>query len=135
VRQAVVAPRIPFEAELLIEYSYNGYIDTAIIVCGKALTEMVKSVNIAELKNRLSVYLNEVRSGHEVLVRDRNTPIARIVPIVHNADQDDELRALAAQGKIRLAEGAMDDAFWDLPAPRVSADALRRVLENERNER
>jgi hypothetical protein len=49
-------------------------------------------------------------------------------------DQDDELRALAAQGKVRLAEKVMDESFWDLPAPRVSVNALRRVLESERDE-
>jgi prevent-host-death family protein len=95
---------------------------------------MLKTVNVAELKNRLSMYLNEVRAGREVLVRDRSTPIARIVPIAHGADQDEELRALAAQGKVRLAEHAMDESFWDLPAPRVSADALRRALTSERDE-
>jgi hypothetical protein len=31
----------------------------------------MKSVNIAELKNRLSVYLNDVKAGEEILVRDR----------------------------------------------------------------
>jgi prevent-host-death family protein len=75
----------------------------------------MKTVNIAELKNRLSVYLNEVRAGHEVLVRDRNTPIARIVPIVHDMNQDDELRVLAAQGKVRLAENAIDESFGTYP--------------------
>ena len=94
----------------------------------------MKTVNIAELKNRLSLYLNEVRAGHEVLVRDRNTPIARIVPIQHGTNEDAELHALAAQGKVRLAEGTMDENFWDLPAPRVSVAALRRVFENERDE-
>ena len=29
----------------------------------------MKSVNIAELKKRLSFYLNEARAGHEVIVR------------------------------------------------------------------
>lgn len=95
---------------------------------------MHKAVNIAELKNRLSLYLNEVRAGQELLVRDRNTPIARIVPIAHGADQDAELLALAAQGKIQLAEAVMEESFWDLPAPRVSADALRRALTRERDE-
>lgn len=95
---------------------------------------MLKSVNIAELKNRLSVYLNEVRAGQEVLVRDRNTPIARIVPIAHGEDQDGELHALAAQGKVRLGEGKLDESFWDLPAPRVNAVALRRAVKSEREE-
>lgn len=94
----------------------------------------MKSVNIAELKNRLSFYLNEVKAGEEILVRDRNLPIARIVPLAHAADGDAELLALAAQGKIRLGEGALDESFWELPAPRVSADALRRALEQERND-
>jgi prevent-host-death family protein len=93
----------------------------------------MKAVNIAELKNRLSFYLNEVRAGHEVLVRDRNNPIARIVPI--QWPDDDELLVLAAQGKIRLGKGSIDDSFWDLPAPRVATDALRRALKQERDEK
>lgn len=38
------------------------------------------SVNIAALKAKLSFYLSRVRQGHEVLVLDRNTPVARMVP-------------------------------------------------------
>ncbi len=95
----------------------------------------MKTVNIAELKNRLSFYLNDVKAGHEVLVRDRNTPIARIVPITRSSARDDELRALAAQGKIRLAEDEVGEDFWELPAPKVSTAALRRALESERHEK
>jgi prevent-host-death family protein len=94
----------------------------------------MKIVNIAELKNRLSLYLNEVKAGEEILVRDRNLPIARIVPLSQATDQGAELLALAAQGKIRLGEGNLDESFWDLPAPRVSAEVLRRVVDEERNE-
>ena len=94
----------------------------------------MKSINIAELKNRLSAYLSEVKGGEEILVRDRNTPIAKIVPLTHSSRQDEELVALAAKGKLRMGEGELDDAFWDLPAPRISAAALRRSLENERDE-
>jgi prevent-host-death family protein len=95
---------------------------------------MVRSVNIAELKDRLSLYLDEVRTGKEIVVRDRNTPIARIVPITRGADDDDELYALAARGKIRLGGKPLDDSFWDLPAPRVSTEALRRAIERDREE-
>ena len=54
----------------------------------------MKSVNIAELKNRLSVYLNDVKAGEEILVRDRNQPVARIVPLARSMDEDEELLAL-----------------------------------------
>ena len=33
----------------------------------------MKSVNIAQLKNRLSSYLNEVRAGEEIVIRDRES--------------------------------------------------------------
>jgi len=94
----------------------------------------MKSVNIAELKNRLSVYLNDVKAGEEILVRDRNQPVARIVPLVRSMDEDEELLALASQGKLRLGHGVLDESFWTMPAPRVPAAALRRAVEQERDE-
>jgi prevent-host-death family protein len=93
----------------------------------------MKSVNIAELKNRLSVYLNDVKAGEEILVRDRNQPVARIVPLARSKDEDEEL-TLASQGKLRLGHGVLDKSFWALPAPRVSAAALRRAIQHERDE-
>ena len=93
----------------------------------------MKSVNIAELKNRLSYYLTEVKAGEEILVRDRNLPIARIVPLAQ-ASGDEDLLALAAQGKLRLGEGTIDDSFWELPAPRIAPAILRNALEQERDD-
>ena len=83
----------------------------------------MKSVNITELKNRLSVYLNDVKAGEEILVRDRNQPVARIVPLVRSRDEDEELLALASQGKLRLGEGVLEESFWEMPAPHVAAAA------------
>jgi len=88
----------------------------------------------AKRKNRLSEYLNDVKAGEEILVRDRNQPVARIVPLVRSRDEDEELLALASQGKLRLGHGVLDDSFWAMPAPRVPAAALRRAVEQERDE-
>jgi prevent-host-death family protein len=41
---------------------------------------MVTEVKIAELKGRLSHYLRAVRQGDSLIVKDRLTPIARLVP-------------------------------------------------------
>lgn len=38
-------------------------------------------VRIADLKARLSEHLRSVRNGGTVTVLDRNTPVARIIPI------------------------------------------------------
>ena len=44
--------------------------------------------NVAELKNRLSAYLREVRNGGEVVVLDRTQPIAKIVPFPSRKSDD-----------------------------------------------
>ncbi|MBI5300062.1 MAG: type II toxin-antitoxin system prevent-host-death family antitoxin [Deltaproteobacteria bacterium] len=41
---------------------------------------MIK-VKVGELRNHLSKYLKKVRQGMEVIIKDRNTPIGRIVPL------------------------------------------------------
>jgi antitoxin (DNA-binding transcriptional repressor) of toxin-antitoxin stability system len=40
----------------------------------------MKSVHVAELKNRLSAYLRVPRSGEEIVIRDRNLPTANLMP-------------------------------------------------------
>jgi len=45
----------------------------------------MEGVRIAELKAKLSEYLRRVRRGHPVIVLDRETPIARIVPYAPDA--------------------------------------------------
>lgn len=94
----------------------------------------MKSVNIAQLKDRLSGYLNDVKGGEEILVRDRNQLVARIVPLTRSRDEDEELLALASQGKLRLGEGVIEESFWQMPAPRVSAADLRRAVAQERDD-
>jgi prevent-host-death family protein len=42
----------------------------------------MKFVKIAELKDKLSEHLRAVEAGDEVIVTDRNRPIARIVPVL-----------------------------------------------------
>ena len=41
---------------------------------------MKAEVGIAELKAKLSEYLRAVRKGGEVVIKDRETPVARLVP-------------------------------------------------------
>lgn len=41
---------------------------------------VMMKVKIAELKAKLSSFLRQVREGEEVVVTDRETPVAKIVP-------------------------------------------------------
>ncbi len=69
-------------------------------VCGydgrtKVATSEVDMVEagIRELRNHLSRYLDRVRSGEELIVTDRGTAIARVVPIEGGRVYDDLVSA------------------------------------------
>jgi prevent-host-death family protein len=83
----------------------------------------MRTVNIGTLKNTLSAELRHVRAGEEVLVMDRNRPVAKIVPIQAPPDLDAEEAYLYATGQIRLEKRPMDwETFWKLPTANVPHD-------------
>ena len=93
------------------------------------------TVNIAELKNRLSHYLRQVREGDEILIRDRNRPVAKIVPLSESDDLAAEELALAAAGKLRLGQGPLClSSFLSLPRGRISLRRAAKAVEDEREE-
>jgi antitoxin (DNA-binding transcriptional repressor) of toxin-antitoxin stability system len=95
-----------------------------------------RAVNIGDLKNHLSAYLARVRGGEEILVRDRDVPFARIVPLRGGAsDGDAELMLLAGQGKVRLPDEGLPASFWRKRAPRVADAVLLDALRAEREDR
>jgi prevent-host-death family protein len=55
----------------------------------------MRSVNIGDLKARLSAHIQRVRRGEEVLVCERNKPVARIIPIRLEGRSDQERRLIA----------------------------------------
>ncbi len=91
----------------------------------------MRTVNIGDLKNQLSAYLQYVRNGEEIIVRDRNLPVARILPI-DNADLSEHERQMVASGAMKLPQQEMDwKAFWALPRPKVSHKrAVEAALES-----
>ena len=83
---------------------------------------------IADLKNNLSRYLNAVRRGGEIVVYDRNAPIARIVPFAPSreaaargrrkaAEPDERLAELVRQGVLTAGDSAGVAAWLDAHPP------------------
>jgi prevent-host-death family protein len=92
----------------------------------------MRAVQIAELKNRLSAYLQLVRAGEEVVIRDRAVPIAKIVPLGER-ESDLEEHSLVAAGLLKLPEKRFDPArFWaigrNIRSPKPSRAALRHAM-------
>ena len=93
----------------------------------------MRSVQIAELKNKLSAYLNVVRAGEEVIVNDRKVPIAKLVPLGID-DLDLEEQALIAEGVLIPPKQRFDpDAFFaigkGIRGRRPTEADLRRAIE------
>jgi prevent-host-death family protein len=62
----------------------------------------MKVAGVAELKARLSRYLESVKGGEEVTVTDRGRPVARLIPLDPSGSGDERLGELARQGLVRL---------------------------------
>lgn len=95
----------------------------------------MKTTNIAELKNRLSSFLADVKRGEEILISDRNKPIAKIVPLHNTQDFSAEELALAAAGVLRLPEKqALPESFWKEKRPDVASETAIKAVLDERDE-
>jgi antitoxin (DNA-binding transcriptional repressor) of toxin-antitoxin stability system len=86
----------------------------------------MRSVNVAKLKDQLSKYLTYAKNGEEVVIRDRDLPVAKLVPFpAEDADTHD--LQLVAAGKMRLPSAHLNlKEFLKMPAPKVAG---RRAIE------
>jgi prevent-host-death family protein len=100
------------------------------------LEKPMRSVNVADLKSRLSSYLQLVRAGEQILIRDRNKPIARIVPLVFADDFEAEEEALIASGQLQPPKRRLSGSVRRLKggptiSPRLALAALMADREEE----
>lgn len=86
-----------------------------------------KTVGVAELKARLSEYLRSVRRGGDVVIHDRNEPIARLVPYA------------AADARLVVREPARKyGTLGKVPLPRpvqLDVDVVELLLEERKTGR
>jgi prevent-host-death family protein len=95
----------------------------------------MRSVNVAELKNQLSKYLTFAKGGEEVVIRDRNLPVAKLVPFSAEGADDQEL-VLVAAGKLRLPKVRLDvKELLKIPTGSVAGNkAIQAVLADREEE-
>lgn len=94
----------------------------------------MRSVNIAELKNRLSTYLTFAKAGEVVVIRDRNLPVAKLIPFSADDASEAEL-VLVASGAMRLPEKPLNiDQLWKMPKATVHGTSGTQAVLDERNE-
>jgi antitoxin (DNA-binding transcriptional repressor) of toxin-antitoxin stability system len=93
----------------------------------------MRSVNLAEFKKRLSAYLTYAKNGEVVVIRDRNLPVAKLVPFVA-ADASEDKLTLVAAGAMRLPEKPLDlKRLWKMPRAIVRRNAATRAVLDDRD--
>ena len=85
----------------------------------------MKTAKVSELKAKLSAYLSEVRGGGTVIVYDRNTPIARLVPFQEEPDDIVIVEPSAAASSLKKIKGVR-------PKKRIDVNKLLRELRGDR---
>lgn len=94
----------------------------------------MRSVNVAELKNHLSKYLTFAKGGEEIVIRDRNLPVAKLIPFTSDAANDEEL-LLVAVGKMRIPKTSVKvDKLLKIPTGSVDSSEGIQALMDERDE-
>jgi len=96
----------------------------------------MKTTAISELKAHLSEYLNQVKSGNEVLVTDRGKPVARIIPVSGKTRLRGSFSKMETEGLIKLGSGKLPKEFWTMPrAEDPQGLVLKALLEDRENGR
>lgn len=91
--------------------------------------------SVSELKASASEYLKLVKGGEEVLLTDRGTPIAKIIPL-RNSELAADLRItqLELAGLAKVGKGKLPADFWTIPRHQDSEGSVLAALLAERED-
>ena len=98
----------------------------------------MKTVGVRELKNRLSEYLRQAKSGESVLVTDRGQVVAELTPPGHGATDASVpagLLALARRQLLVIGAPADRELYPALPRTRRRKRTAAQLLQDERGDR
>lgn len=94
----------------------------------------MRRASIAELKAHLSEYVDAVKAGEEVIVTDRNKPVAKLGPVNLPDQGEARLIALVRAGIARPPVKPLPRDFWQRPRPRDPEGRALAALIQEREE-
>jgi prevent-host-death family protein len=99
----------------------------------------MRTAKISELKAKLSAHIGYVKNGEEVLIFDRNTPVARLVPAEPVDDYDEQTRRLIAKGILTPPKRPRKPGFQlPLPPPKgrcIPQEVIDKMWDEEREGR
>ncbi len=94
----------------------------------------MRTVKISDLKAQLSAHIQSVRNGEEVLVFDRDKPVARIVPC-DMAEHGEQEQRLITRGVLIPPRKTRSDLPQPEPVGKVSDEVMQEIWRQEREGR
>ena len=107
----------------LVTLGYNAFMRTA---------------KISELKAHLSAHIKYVKRGQDVLILDRNTPVARLTRVASIDDYDERIRRLIAKGVLSppIEPRGADEEWPEPPGPtKITRKIMDQIWREERDGR
>ncbi len=98
----------------------------------------MRTAKISELKAKLSAHIEYVKRGHDVLILDRNTPVARLTSVGSIDDYDDRIRRLIAKGVLSppIEPRKPGEKWPEPPGPtKITREIMDQVWREERDGR
>src|SRR4051812_15969022 len=95
----------------------------------------MKTATIAELHEHLDEYLDLVRAGESVEIRNEKGQVAQLVPPAAAPSADDlkaRVEAAIAAGILRRGGGTLPDDFFTEPLPKFESGSVLDALLEER---
>jgi prevent-host-death family protein len=92
---------------------------------------------VAELKARLSHYLDRVRAGQEVVVTDRGRPVAKLIPIGRREAKESRRERLLRDGLLIGGHGRVRRSLREPPEgdTRLGQGVLAALIDERRQGR
>lgn len=94
----------------------------------------MKTASISATKNQLSALIEQVRHGETILITDHDRPVARLIPVVSENGQSNELALLERKGILRRGHGTACRLAAPL-VPQQHASAVQALLEERESAR
>jgi prevent-host-death family protein len=93
----------------------------------------MKSVQVADLPERLGEYLETVQNGESVVIVDGPRRLALLVPAAET--NEEYFERLVREGKIERGTGRLPEDFLTRPLPTFEESVLEQFLEDRRTGR
>ncbi len=95
------------------------------------------TTTITEAKNKLSALIDRVQAGESIVILERGKPVARLEPIVEQADPTGRLRRLERAGLVKIGTGAPPIELLRTPGPKLEPgfSLVDAVIEERRTGR